>query len=74
MPEVGFEPTITASARAKKVHALDGSATVTGPSDSAGDKESTPSLQFFLFFQKAEIPCGLELLEHYVFNECTNFR
>jgi hypothetical protein len=30
MPEVGFEPTITASARAKTVHALDRSATVTG--------------------------------------------
>jgi hypothetical protein len=30
MPEVGFEPTITASERAKTVHALDHSATVTG--------------------------------------------
>jgi hypothetical protein len=30
MPEVGFEPTITASAQAKIVHALDCSATVTG--------------------------------------------
>jgi hypothetical protein len=30
MPEVGFEPTITASERAKTVHALDSSATVTG--------------------------------------------
>jgi hypothetical protein len=28
MPEVGFEPTITASERAKTVHALDRSATV----------------------------------------------
>jgi hypothetical protein len=30
MPRVGFEPTITASERAKTVHALDRSATVTG--------------------------------------------
>jgi hypothetical protein len=30
MPEVGFEPKITASERAKTVHALDRSATVTG--------------------------------------------
>jgi hypothetical protein len=30
MPEAGFEPTITASARAKTVHALDRAATVTG--------------------------------------------
>jgi hypothetical protein len=30
MPEAGFEPTITASGRAKTVHALDCSATVTG--------------------------------------------
>jgi hypothetical protein len=30
MPEVGFEPTITASERAKTVHTLDGSATVAG--------------------------------------------
>jgi hypothetical protein len=29
MPEVGFEPTITASPQAKTIHALDGSATVT---------------------------------------------
>jgi hypothetical protein len=31
MVEVGFEPTITASERAKKGHALDRSATMTGP-------------------------------------------
>jgi hypothetical protein len=31
MPEVGFEPTITESERANSVHALDRSATVTGP-------------------------------------------
>jgi hypothetical protein len=31
MPWVGFEPTIPASERAKTVHALDRSATVTGP-------------------------------------------
>jgi hypothetical protein len=31
MPLVGFELTITASVRAKTVHALDLSATVTGP-------------------------------------------
>jgi hypothetical protein len=30
MHEVGFEPTITASAQAKTVHALDRAATVTG--------------------------------------------
>jgi hypothetical protein len=30
MPWVGFEPTIPVSERAKTVHALDGSATVTG--------------------------------------------
>jgi hypothetical protein len=30
MPRVGFEPTITASERAKTVHALDRSASVTG--------------------------------------------
>jgi hypothetical protein len=30
MPSVGFEPTIPASERAKTVHALDRSATVTG--------------------------------------------
>jgi hypothetical protein len=30
MPYVGFEPTILASERAKAVHALDRSATVTG--------------------------------------------
>jgi hypothetical protein len=30
MPWVGFEPTIQASERAKAVHALDRSATVTG--------------------------------------------
>jgi hypothetical protein len=30
MPRVGFEPTITASERAETVHALDGSANVTG--------------------------------------------
>jgi hypothetical protein len=30
MPCVGFQPTITASERAKTVHALDRSATVTG--------------------------------------------
>jgi hypothetical protein len=30
MPEAGFEPTILASERAKTVHALDRSATVTG--------------------------------------------
>jgi hypothetical protein len=30
MPEVGFEPTITASERAKTVHALDYAATVIG--------------------------------------------
>jgi hypothetical protein len=30
MPRVGFEPTIPASKRAKTVHALDHSATVTG--------------------------------------------
>jgi hypothetical protein len=30
MPRVGFKPTITASERAKTVHALDRSATVTG--------------------------------------------
>jgi hypothetical protein len=30
MPRVGFQPTITASERAKTVHALDRSATVTG--------------------------------------------
>jgi hypothetical protein len=30
MPEVGYEPTITASERAKTVHALYRSATVTG--------------------------------------------
>jgi hypothetical protein len=30
MPRVGFEPTITASERAKTVHALDRSGTVTG--------------------------------------------
>jgi hypothetical protein len=30
MPRVGFERTVPASARAKTVHALDGSATVTG--------------------------------------------
>jgi hypothetical protein len=30
MPWVGFEPTIPASERAKTVHALDRSATVTG--------------------------------------------
>jgi hypothetical protein len=30
MPYVGFEPTITGSERAKAVHALDRSATVTG--------------------------------------------
>jgi hypothetical protein len=30
MPRLGFEPTITASERAKTVHALDRSATVTG--------------------------------------------
>jgi hypothetical protein len=32
MPRVGFEPTIPASKRAKTVHALDNSATVTGQS------------------------------------------
>jgi hypothetical protein len=32
MPCVGFEPTIPASERAKTVHALDRSATVTGDS------------------------------------------
>jgi hypothetical protein len=31
MPKMGFEPTITASERAKTVHALDRSATVAGP-------------------------------------------
>jgi hypothetical protein len=31
MPEVGFEPTITASERAKRVHDLDRSTTVTIP-------------------------------------------
>jgi hypothetical protein len=31
MPLVGFEPTIATSERAKTVHALDRSATVTGP-------------------------------------------
>jgi hypothetical protein len=31
MPEEGFEPTITASGRAKTVHTLDRSTTVTGP-------------------------------------------
>jgi hypothetical protein len=30
MPSLGFEPTIPASERAKTVHALDRSATVTG--------------------------------------------
>jgi hypothetical protein len=30
MPEAGFEPTITASERAKTVHVLDSSSTVTG--------------------------------------------
>jgi hypothetical protein len=30
MPEVGFEPMITAFERAKSVHALDGAATVIG--------------------------------------------
>jgi hypothetical protein len=30
MPYMGFEPTIPASEQAKKVHALDSSATVTG--------------------------------------------
>jgi hypothetical protein len=30
MPEVGFQPTITESERAKTIHALDRSATVTG--------------------------------------------
>jgi hypothetical protein len=33
MPEVGFEPTITASEEAKTVHSLDRSATVTVSSD-----------------------------------------
>jgi hypothetical protein len=41
MPRVGFEPTITASERAKTVHALDRSAAVTGwftlaPANNAG--------------------------------------
>jgi hypothetical protein len=31
MPRVGFKPTISASKRAKTVHVLDHSATVTGP-------------------------------------------
>jgi hypothetical protein len=31
MPRVGFQPTFPASKRAKRVHALDHSATVTGP-------------------------------------------
>jgi hypothetical protein len=33
MPEVEFEPTITASEGARTVHALDLSAIVTGPDD-----------------------------------------
>jgi hypothetical protein len=33
MPQVGFEPTITASERAKTVHDLDRPATVTGLMD-----------------------------------------
>jgi hypothetical protein len=33
MPSVGFEPMIPASERAKTVHALDLSATVTGTTD-----------------------------------------
>jgi hypothetical protein len=37
MPRVGFEPTITASERAKTVHALDRSATVTGNESIAGN-------------------------------------
>jgi hypothetical protein len=32
MPREGFEPTVTASAQEKTIHALDRSATVTGPS------------------------------------------
>jgi hypothetical protein len=35
MPCVGFKPTIPASERAKTVHALDRSTTVTGPPSSA---------------------------------------
>jgi hypothetical protein len=38
MPRVGFEPTIPASKRAKTVHALDNSATVTGLVESVNDK------------------------------------
>jgi hypothetical protein len=38
MPRAGLEPTITASERAKTVHALDRSATVTGQEDIWGNR------------------------------------
>jgi hypothetical protein len=41
MPRVGFEPTITASERAKTVHASDRSATVPGGVRLASIKNST---------------------------------
>jgi hypothetical protein len=37
MPEVGFQPTTTASKEAKTVHALDRSATVTGVDELTGN-------------------------------------
>jgi hypothetical protein len=46
MPSVGFEPTIPASERAKTVHALDRSATVTGFNSLTGERNEK-KLKFY---------------------------
>jgi hypothetical protein len=43
MPQVGFEPTIPVSERAKRVHALDGEATVSGISGNYEDGRAAPN-------------------------------
>jgi hypothetical protein len=50
MPRVGLEPTITASERAKTVHALDRSATVTGT-------QNTYLEQIYSLLQKTRVDC-----------------
>jgi hypothetical protein len=64
MPCVGFEPTITASERAKTVHALDRAATVTG-SNLVHHAIQIRKLTYILLF---------ELHIILFFDDVTNFR
>jgi hypothetical protein len=51
LPSVGFEPTIPASERARTVHALDRSATVTGNNN---NNNNNNSIQFFIIYVPSE--------------------